>query len=152
MYCLLHQKTNKTPTKPKTKNVLLSCTRTFLGCKWHGFQDTQSGLDFYEWRLGTTPGGDDILTPRYAALEEVAFLTLTNTTTMPTGREMFCTVRVYDKAGMEKFSNSLAMLLCVCMSMKGWGMKPHNVHSITCILKKRFVHILTTISIIIICK
>ncbi|XP_046345841.2 uncharacterized protein LOC124126446 [Haliotis rufescens] len=86
-------------------------SRTFLGCKWHGFQDAQSGLDFYEWRLGTTPGGDDILTPRYAALEEVAFLTLTNTTTMPTGREMFCTVRVYDKAGLFSESTSNGFII-----------------------------------------
>ncbi|XP_067682774.1 uncharacterized protein [Haliotis asinina] len=93
------------------RDTQYQASRTFLGCTWHGFQDTESGVDFYEWRIGTTPGGDDILKPRYAALEEVALVTLTNTTKLTTGHEMFCTVRVYDKAGLFSESTSNGFII-----------------------------------------
>ncbi|XP_071079258.1 uncharacterized protein [Haliotis cracherodii] len=86
-------------------------SRTFLGCKWYGFQDTESGLDFYEWQVGTTPGGNDILSSQHAALEEVAFHTLNESQLLPVGKRMYITVRAFNKAGMFTTSTSNGFII-----------------------------------------
>ncbi|XP_067684738.1 uncharacterized protein [Haliotis asinina] len=96
-------------TAPRTGNVIdgtrdediqYQASRTFLGCKWQGFQDPESGLDHYEWRVGTAPGGGEILEPTNAGLEEVIFHTLSRDHQLPVGQTLYTTVRAYNKAGL----------------------------------------------------
>ncbi|XP_071082513.1 uncharacterized protein [Haliotis cracherodii] len=96
-------------TAPRTGNIMdgtrdedvqYQASRTFLGCKWRGFQDPESGLDHYEWRVGTTPEGDEILAATNAALEEAIFHTLSRDHQLPVGQTLYTTVRAYNKAGL----------------------------------------------------
>ncbi|XP_046571086.1 uncharacterized protein LOC124279318 [Haliotis rubra] len=86
-------------------------SRTFLGCKWHGFQDTESGLDHYEWQVGTTPGDNDILSSQHAALKEVAFLTLNESQMLPIGNKMYITVTAFNRAGVFTTSTSNGFII-----------------------------------------
>ncbi|XP_046570952.1 uncharacterized protein LOC124279188 [Haliotis rubra] len=95
-------------TAPRTGNIIdgtqdedvqYQASRTFLGCKWRGFQDPESVLDHYEWRVGTTPGGGEILEPTNAGLEEAIFHTLSRDDQLPVGPTLYTTVRAYNKAG-----------------------------------------------------
>ncbi|XP_046571088.1 LOW QUALITY PROTEIN: uncharacterized protein LOC124279320 [Haliotis rubra] len=86
-------------------------SRTFLGCKWHGFQDTESGLDHYEWQVGTTPGDSDIFLSQHAALKEMAFLTLNESQMLPIGKKMYITVRAFNKAGVFTTSTSNGFII-----------------------------------------
>ncbi|XP_067680773.1 uncharacterized protein [Haliotis asinina] len=86
-------------------------TRMFLGCKWHGFQDPESGLDHYEWQVGTTPGNNDILSSQHATLKEEAFLTLNDSQMLPIGRRMYITVSAFNKAGMFTASTSNGFII-----------------------------------------
>ncbi|XP_046543946.1 uncharacterized protein LOC124254113 [Haliotis rubra] len=92
-------------------DIQFQAARTFIGCKWRGFYDPESGLDHYEWRVGTTSGGDEILTARNAALEEVIFHTLSPDQQLPVGQTIYATVRAYNKAGLytESTSNGLVV-------------------------------------------
>ncbi|XP_046570853.1 uncharacterized protein LOC124279103 [Haliotis rubra] len=96
-------------TAPRTGNIIdgtrdedvqYQASRTFLRCKWRGFQDPESGLDHYEWRVGTTPGGGEILEPTNAGLEEAIFQTLPRDNQLPLGQTLYTTVRAYNKAGL----------------------------------------------------
>ena len=75
-------------------------SRSFLGCKWRGLFDPESGLHHYEWRVGTSPGGDDVLSSRNSALEEVDFHNLPHDQQLPVGKRLYTTVRAYNKAGV----------------------------------------------------
>ncbi|XP_046562884.1 uncharacterized protein LOC124271767 [Haliotis rubra] len=90
-------------------DIQFQATRTFIGCKWRGFSDPESGLDYYEWRVGTKPGADDILSARTAALGEVIFHTLPHDQQLPVGRTLYNTIRAFNKAGLysEAMSNGV---------------------------------------------
>ncbi|XP_046557193.1 uncharacterized protein LOC124266445 [Haliotis rubra] len=77
-----------------------------MGCKWRGFHDPESGLDHYEWRVGTTPGGDEILATRNAALEEVIFHIFPRDQQLPVGQMMYSTVRAFNKGGLHSETTS----------------------------------------------
>ncbi|XP_041351012.1 uncharacterized protein LOC121369995 [Gigantopelta aegis] len=76
--------------------------QTFVGAKWHGFQDPQSGLAYYEWRVGTSPGGSDIYSARLP-LRESAYATVS----LPSNKTIYSTLRAFNKAGLwsEAISN-----------------------------------------------
>ncbi|XP_046561789.1 uncharacterized protein LOC124270793 [Haliotis rubra] len=90
-------------------DIQFQATRTFIGCKWRGFSDPESGLDYYEWRVGTKPGADNILSARTAALGEVIFHTLSHDQQLPVRRTLYNTIRAFNKAGLysEAMSNGV---------------------------------------------
>ncbi|XP_046557202.1 uncharacterized protein LOC124266452 [Haliotis rubra] len=87
-------------------DIQFQATRTFMGCKWRGFHDPESGLDHYEWRVGTTPGGDEILAARNAALEEVIFHIFPRDQQLPVGQMIYSTVRAFTKGGLHSETTS----------------------------------------------
>ena len=71
---------------------------TFVGAKWSGFVDAQSGISHYTWRVGTIPGGDDILAARDVHTSDVAIeANLVNE--LPKNKRLYSTIRAYNKAG-----------------------------------------------------
>ncbi|XP_071088930.1 uncharacterized protein [Haliotis cracherodii] len=90
-------------------DIQFQAVRTFLGCKWRGFYDPESGLDHYEWHVGITPGGDEILASRNAAMEEVIFHILSRDQQLPVGQMIYTTVRCFNKGGLyiETTSNGV---------------------------------------------
>ncbi|KAI8477563.1 hypothetical protein Bbelb_447040, partial [Branchiostoma belcheri] len=55
-------------------DLSFQASRTFLGAHWFGFYDPHSGLSHYEWRAGTTPGGDDVHFTSRLHLTEMAYI------------------------------------------------------------------------------
>ncbi|XP_071084119.1 uncharacterized protein [Haliotis cracherodii] len=92
-------------------DIQFQASRTFIGCKWRGFHDPESGVGHYEWRVGTTPGGDEILAARNAALEEVIFHTMSRDQQLPVGRKIYTTVRAFNKAGLYTESTSNGLII-----------------------------------------
>ncbi|XP_077866322.1 uncharacterized protein LOC144354078 [Saccoglossus kowalevskii] len=81
-------------------------SRTSLAAHWYNFHDPQSQLSHYEWRAGTTPGGDDVLATTQLHLTETAFISQLQQL-LPKSTRIFTTVRAYNKEGLftEKTSN-----------------------------------------------
>ncbi|XP_078334035.1 uncharacterized protein LOC111124258 [Crassostrea virginica] len=79
--------------------------RTYIGAKWRGFVDPQSGLDHYVWWAGTTVGGDEIFTPRKLHLTTTAAM-FDLSPKLPVGKRVYVTVRAYNKAGLYTDSTS----------------------------------------------
>ena len=72
--------------------------RNWIGAKWYGFTDPQSGISHYVWWAGKTPGGNDILEEREVHLVEEA--TAYNVSKdLPKSERIYVTVRAYNKAG-----------------------------------------------------
>lgn len=77
--------------------------RKVVACKWYGFNDPQSSISHYEWRLGTTRGGDEIFSNRdvHKSLQGVLpDYEMTTGQLLPINTRIFCTVRAYNKAGI----------------------------------------------------
>ncbi|XP_078321865.1 uncharacterized protein LOC111103999 isoform X3 [Crassostrea virginica] len=71
----------------------------WIGAKWYGFTDPQSGISHYVWWAGKTPGGNDILEEREVHLVEEA--TAYNVSKdLPKSERIYVTVRAYNKAGL----------------------------------------------------
>ncbi|XP_078682372.1 uncharacterized protein LOC144916849 [Branchiostoma floridae x Branchiostoma belcheri] len=85
-------------------------SRTFLGAHWFGFHDPHSGLSHYEWRAGTTPGGDDVYFTSRLHLTEMAYVSRVDPH-LPIGQAVYVTIRVYNKAGLfvERSSNGVTV-------------------------------------------
>ncbi|XP_055997828.1 uncharacterized protein LOC125647098 [Ostrea edulis] len=79
--------------------------RTYIGVKWQGFVDPQSGLDHYVWWAGTSPGGNDILSERKVHLTMTA-MSFNMSSELPVGKRIYVTVRAYNKAGLFTDSTS----------------------------------------------
>ncbi|XP_078696223.1 uncharacterized protein LOC144924666 [Branchiostoma floridae x Branchiostoma belcheri] len=81
-------------------------SRTTLGAHWFGFHDPHSGLSHYEWRAGTTPGGDDIYSTARLHLTELVHISQLDPP-LPHNQTVYVTVRAYNKAGLyvERTSN-----------------------------------------------
>ena len=65
-----------------------------MGAKWHGFQDPQSGIAYYEWRVGTSSGAGDIYRAKLP-LRESAYATVS----LHKHTMIYITVRAYNRAG-----------------------------------------------------
>ena len=79
------------------------CLRHFIGSKWFGFTDPQSGLSHFTWRVGTAPTGDDIVRTREVHLNEIAVIPdILNSLgiSLPLNKMIYSTVRAYNKGGM----------------------------------------------------
>ncbi|XP_071123173.1 uncharacterized protein [Mytilus edulis] len=79
--------------------------RTYISAKWYGFDDPQSGLQKYEWRAGTSIGGDDIVSPTELHLTEVLALNDLSLT-LPVNQKIYLTIRAYNRAGLWTESSS----------------------------------------------
>ncbi|XP_061181031.1 uncharacterized protein LOC133189645 [Saccostrea echinata] len=84
--------------------------RTYIGAKWHGFVDPQSGLDHYVWWAGTTPGGNDILPEKDVHLATTGVV-FNLSPELPIGKRVYVTVRAYNKAGLFTDSTSNGFLV-----------------------------------------
>ena len=76
----------------------MSKFRTYLSAKWYGFDDPQSGLEKYEWRAGTTKGGDDVVKTMEFHITQTAAIYNTSLG-LPINERIFVTIRAYNKAG-----------------------------------------------------
>ncbi|XP_046572499.1 uncharacterized protein LOC124280570 isoform X2 [Haliotis rubra] len=92
-------------------DIQFQATRTFMGCKWRGFHDPESGLDHYGWRVGTTPGGDEILAARNAALEEGIFHIFPRDQQLPVGHMIYSTIRAFNKGGLHLEATSNGVMI-----------------------------------------
>lgn len=72
--------------------------RNFIGARWLGFNDPQSGLARFVWWAGTTPGGKEVMVEREIHVTEMA-TALNVTPAMPVGRRIYVTVRAINRAG-----------------------------------------------------
>ena len=87
-------------------NVSIICfKRNSITARWVGFQDPQSGLEYFEWCLGTIKGTCDLL-----AMENVQLSTsiLKAGLGLPLIIEMFVTVRATNRNGMSVLRSSEA--------------------------------------------
>ncbi|XP_078682399.1 uncharacterized protein LOC144916875 [Branchiostoma floridae x Branchiostoma belcheri] len=91
-------------------DLSFQASRTFLGAHWFGFHDPHSGLSHYEWRAGTTPGGDDVYFTSRLALTEMAYVSRVDPP-LPNGQAVYVTIRAYNKAGLfvERSSNGVTV-------------------------------------------
>ncbi|CAH1259452.1 Hypp2286 [Branchiostoma lanceolatum] len=80
--------------------------RTTLGAHWFGFHDPHSGLSHYEWRAGTTPGGDEVYSTTRLHLTELVHISQLDPP-LPLNQTVYVTVRAYNKADLyvERTSN-----------------------------------------------
>ncbi|XP_019633113.1 PREDICTED: uncharacterized protein LOC109476570 [Branchiostoma belcheri] len=69
-----------------------------LAAHWYGFNDPHSGLAYYEWRAGTTPGGSNILGLTRLHLTNVAVKTGLS---LPVNTLIYVTVKAYNRVGMS---------------------------------------------------
>lgn len=90
--------------------------RTYISAKWYGFDDPQSGLQKYEWRAGTSIGGDDIVSPTELHLTEVLALNDLSLT-LPVNQKIYLTIRAYNRAGMvfHKMKNASLLTNHTCL-------------------------------------
>ena len=72
--------------------------RFHVATHWWGFHDSHSGIHYYEWKVGTTPGADDIISAGNVHIRQMAFQFLTNP--LPFDIMIYITVRAYNKAGL----------------------------------------------------
>ncbi|CAH1258773.1 Hypp2075 [Branchiostoma lanceolatum] len=91
-------------------DLSFQASRTFLGAHWFGFHDPHSGLSHYEWRAGTTPGGDDVYSTSRLHLTEMACISHVDPP-LPIGQAVYVTIRAYNKAGLfvERSSNEVTV-------------------------------------------
>ena len=68
--------------------------------RWFGFSDSQSRIDRFTWRAGTSKGGSDVMVETNAHRNSNAINT---NITLPTGVRIYITVTSYNRAGMLDF-------------------------------------------------
>ncbi|XP_077997650.1 uncharacterized protein LOC144450798 isoform X2 [Glandiceps talaboti] len=87
-------------------DIQYQSSRTIIGAHWYDFHDPHSSLSYYEWRAGTTSGGDDIVQSTKVHLTQKVFISqLSQPLALDT--PVYITVRAYNKAGLyvEQTSN-----------------------------------------------
>lgn len=77
--------------------------RNFIDVRWFGFNDPQSGLAYYVWWAGTSPGGKDVMLEQKIHVTETA-TALNLTPLMPVGERIYVTVRAVNRAGKNNQS------------------------------------------------
>ncbi|XP_076085163.1 uncharacterized protein LOC143055975 isoform X1 [Mytilus galloprovincialis] len=85
-------------------------SRSYVAATWHGFNDPQSGLDKYSIRVGTSIGGNDIISQNELPLTDiVVFPNIIEP--IPTNSRIYVTVRAYNKAGLYSEVTSNGVLV-----------------------------------------
>ncbi|XP_072048763.1 uncharacterized protein [Amphiura filiformis] len=90
---------------PGGMDIDYQASRALISAHWWGFHDSQSQLSHFEWRVGTTQGGADILATKRIHLAESTLVSVTDP--LPLNRTMYVTVRAVNRAGLwsESISN-----------------------------------------------
>ncbi|KAI8519528.1 hypothetical protein Bbelb_027850, partial [Branchiostoma belcheri] len=85
-------------------------TPTAIRAHWYNFHDPHTGLSHYEWRVGTSPGAEDILPSTQLHLTEQGFVSWLDPP-LPLGVTLFVTVKAFNRAGLwvEKSSNGFTV-------------------------------------------
>ncbi|CAH1787741.1 unnamed protein product [Owenia fusiformis] len=78
-------------------DVQFQASRNYISAHWSGFHDAHSGLSHYEFRAGTTPGGDNIVSPVSVHLTDLIVFPLD--TPLPLTTKLFSTIRAFNYAG-----------------------------------------------------
>ncbi|XP_076075248.1 uncharacterized protein LOC143046131 isoform X2 [Mytilus galloprovincialis] len=81
-------------------------TRNYITAKWFGFVDSQSGIDHFVIRAGTSKGSSDVYPPTSLTSFDMVLLTaLPNQ--LPLNHRIYISIRAYNKAGLysESISN-----------------------------------------------
>ena len=80
-----------------------------VSARWWGFNDPQSQIAHYEWRVGTTPRADDVLKASRVHHSEFAIAVLEDP--LPVNTTIYITVRAYNRAGMwiERTTNGFVV-------------------------------------------
>ncbi|XP_064643194.1 uncharacterized protein LOC135497317 isoform X2 [Lineus longissimus] len=82
-------------------------SRASVGAKWWGFIDPQSGISYYSWWVGTTPGGDDIMKEERLHHTEMAFrLSLPGGVMLTPDRVIYTTVKATNPLGLSNTATS----------------------------------------------
>ena len=76
--------------------------RNYIGTKWYGFTDSQSGIDFFVIRVGTARGSGDVISPTRLTETDQTFIT-DLPSLLPLNHRIFITIRAYNKAGRLDF-------------------------------------------------
>ncbi|XP_078322971.1 uncharacterized protein LOC111122905 [Crassostrea virginica] len=84
--------------------------RNFIDVRWFGFNDPQSGLAYYVWWAGTSPGGKEIMSERKIHVTETA-TALNLTPVMPVGQRIYITVRAVNRAGLFRDATSNGFII-----------------------------------------
>ncbi|KAK3101031.1 hypothetical protein FSP39_000383, partial [Pinctada imbricata] len=93
-----------------SNDIEYQSVQTYIGAKWYGFVDPQSGMYKYQWRVGTTPGGDDLMAPVDIHLTQVTAKPNLNIS-LPEGNRIYITVRGFNKAGLYTDATSDGFLI-----------------------------------------
>ncbi|XP_076085244.1 uncharacterized protein LOC143056054 isoform X2 [Mytilus galloprovincialis] len=84
--------------------------RSYVAATWYGFNDPESCLDKYSIRVGTSIGGNDIISQTDLPLTDiVVFPNITEP--IPTNTRIYVTVRAYNKAGLYSEATSNGLLV-----------------------------------------
>ncbi|XP_070570802.1 uncharacterized protein [Ptychodera flava] len=91
-------------------DINYQASRTSIAAHWYGFNDPQSMLSHYEWRAGTTQGGDDIVQNTKLHLTEKVFISQLSQS-LPVNTVIYITLRSVNKAGLyvETSSNGFTV-------------------------------------------
>ncbi|KAI8509825.1 hypothetical protein Bbelb_122530 [Branchiostoma belcheri] len=91
-------------------DIQYQASRTAIRAHWYNFHDPHTGLSHYEWRVGTSPGAEDILPSTRLHLTEQGVVSGLDPP-LPLGVMLFVTVRAYNRAGLwvEKSSNGFTV-------------------------------------------
>jgi uncharacterized protein (TIGR03382 family) len=73
-----------------------------ISASWAGFADLQSGIEHYEWAIGTSPGATDVMGLTDAALDQSA----TATVTLAANATYYVTVQAFNGAGESNQASS----------------------------------------------
>ncbi|KAK3581570.1 hypothetical protein CHS0354_031918 [Potamilus streckersoni] len=90
-------------------DIYYQASDIYLAAEWFGYSDPQSGLDRYTYRVGTSPGGSDIIPETNLHLAEEVIITdvqRRNVSKLPLQTLIYTTVRVYNKAGLYAEASS----------------------------------------------
>lgn len=108
--------TDITPPEPGTVNdrpeadlvsedISTQTSRDSISANWQGFTDAQSGIERYEWAIGTSPGAQDVMPLTGFSFSGVTSHTKTGLTLIE-GRTYYTTVRATNRAGLTVTASS----------------------------------------------
>ncbi|KAK3083351.1 hypothetical protein FSP39_020593 [Pinctada imbricata] len=91
-----------------TDDIEYQGSGSYIGARWYGFSDSQSGIERYVWKVGTTEGGEDIVEQTDLHLDTYV---LSTNVTLPAGVRLFTTIGCYNMAGMytQSISNGFVV-------------------------------------------
>ena len=91
---------------PDTGTIALSWENKRIRATWSGFKDA-TGIDYYEWAVGTSEGEDDVVPFAKSGLSTAV---LTNELAVVSGTSYYVTVKTTDLAGNSATASSPALV------------------------------------------